>query len=609
MSKERLWKTSCQEGVTFYSLPDNPRSAVDLDIDDDVTELKFINHESHNSGFNVMFYRLADCNKIFPQIETIFIGKNVTIIEILNKTFPNVKKVISESRTFRSGNVLIRNEIDQSDRYELLNTFCKKDGEEINLKKTRTIRKNAFDGCNSANIINAEEIRICNTGAFSGYDAIDRLPIVDGARMIGPVMVSFSEIIPKETKAISSDIDFIGKSVSVSDIRIIQYIHSEKMPESVYIDDIGVIPPIHIYGALKYGVKYVNINPDNLYYKSVDGVIYSSDGTYLMKCPAGRTGILHIPDGVKTIGAQAFTGTHLNTVIISDTVTDIEEYAFSHSYIEHIVFGKNISYIGENMFTNCLKLKDIKIPSQIRKICDSAFYPISSKLAEVEFSDGIEEICSNAFRFSPGAEKCITLPPSIKKLGKLGLANVGHLTVTTHKGMLPEGLFGAINANSSESKDRAITYLTIDGHDYILPFYNAYAAEMDLYFKFLPFDPKRIWNVYQSISDNKKRISFMLFTYSTIGDENIKNNIKEELKNMQNATVKWLYKTTRYDSKNSFNEKRENFIKFLSLGVASESTLKKLIQMCDANNDTTMKAYVLDAMKRLTETKKETYQL
>ena len=598
MNNEMLWKTSCQEGVTFYSLPDNPRCAVDLDIDDNVTELKFINHENRNSGFNVMRYRLTNCDKVFPQVETIFIDKNVTIIEILNKIFPNVKTVISESKTFCSGNVLIRNDADQSGGYELLNTFCKKSGEEINLKRVKTIRKNAFDGCNSANIINTDEIRICNTGAFSGYNAIDRLPMVDGARMIGPAMVSFSSVIPKVTKAISSGIDFTGKSVSVSDIRVIQYIHSEKMPESVYIDDVGAIPPIHIYGALRFGVKYVNINPDNPYYKSVDGVIYSSDGTYLMKCPAGMTGIFRIPDGVKTIGARAFMGAHLNTVIFSDSVTDIEEYAFSHSYIEHVVFGKTTSYIGENMFTNCLKLKDIKIPSQIKKICDSAFYPISSKLTEVEFSDGIEEICSNAFRFSPGAEKCITLPSSIKKLGKLGLANVGHINVTTRKGMLPEGLFGAINASSSESKDRVITYLTIDGHEYILPFYNAHAAEMDLYFKFLPFDPKRIWNIYQFISDNKKRISFMLFTYSTIDDEEIKNNIKEELKNMQNATVKWLYKANRC-----------NLLKFLSLGVASESTLKKLIQMCDANNDITMKAYVLDAMKWLAEIKKEAYKL
>lgn len=601
MDKDKYWRTVCPDGVTFYAFPDNPRCIVDVDINDDVTTLKL------SSQFNAKYYDLTTCKKSFPQIETIVIGKNVTIVEILNETFPNVKNVISESKAFRSGNVLIRNDNDFSGGYALLNTFCKKDGEKIDLKKVEIIRKNAFVGCDSANVINTGDVRFCNVGALSGYNAIDKLPLVDGARMLGPVMTSYSPVIPAATKTINPDIDFTGKSINVFDIKIIKNIAPEKMPESVYIDSTEAISPIEIYNVLNCNLKYVSINPDNPYYKSVDGVIYSSDLSYLIKCPSGRTGTFRMPNGVKTIGARAFMNAALSTVVISDSVVNIEEYAFSGSDIERVIFGRNVSYIGENMFSNCLNLKDIKIPPQIKKICREAFYSISPN-TEIEFSEGIEEICSLAFRFNKKIGKSITLPSSIRKLEKLSLANATHVNVTTHDGMLPEGFFGAINSNRDDLKGGLFTYLTIDGQEFVIPSYNQCANEMDLYFKFLPFDPKCIWNMYKSISDTKQRVNFILSVYSDIHDEGIKNNIKTELKQMQQAIIKWLYKPERHDIC-SLEDKRKNLIKFLSLGVASVATLKKLITMCDDNDDVTMKAYALDMLNNSREKPNNTYTL
>lgn len=98
--------------------------------------------------------------KRFPQIERIYIADSVMSIRIPNKMFPNVKEIISDSKSFQSGNLLIRKALGAC----LFNTFCKKTDELIDLNGVETIADNAFDGCESSNIINAGGIKEVSFG-------------------------------------------------------------------------------------------------------------------------------------------------------------------------------------------------------------------------------------------------------------------------------------------------------------------------------------------------------------------------------------------------------------------------------------------------------------
>ena len=178
-------KRQFQEGVTFYT--DGFIGYVyDIDIDWDVTELYLSGDKAQH--YSIMKVSVSGNEKRFPQIERIYIADSVMSIQIPNKMFPNVKEIISDSKSFQSGNLLIRKALGVC----LLNTFCKKADELIDLNGVETIADNAFDGCESSNIINAGGIKEVYQNAFYGYEKISELPVVDGVRMLGNIVMDCS---------------------------------------------------------------------------------------------------------------------------------------------------------------------------------------------------------------------------------------------------------------------------------------------------------------------------------------------------------------------------------------------------------------------------------
>ena len=66
-----------------------------------------------------------------------------------------------------------------------------------------------------------------------------------------------------------------------------------------------------------------------------DGVVFSEDGTVLMKCPTSKEGTYVVPEGVREIGEQAFYGCKkINEINISSKVEKIDVGAFAFTSIE-----------------------------------------------------------------------------------------------------------------------------------------------------------------------------------------------------------------------------------------------------------------------------------
>jgi len=104
----------------------------------------------------------------------------------------------------------------------------------------------------------------------------------------------------------------------------------------------------------------INVDSDNLNYASLDGVLYSEDLTILVQYPLGLTGPFVIPNGVVTIGNDAFRGcSGLTSVTIPDSVTSIGEGAFAFSALTSVISGGNVGTIGAYAFNNCTSLTSI----------------------------------------------------------------------------------------------------------------------------------------------------------------------------------------------------------------------------------------------------------
>lgn len=126
--------TEQQPGVTVFGKMQY--RAVNIDVKPGMTEIHFL---PFKKAYYPSEYRLCNVDKTFPDVETIYIADAVACVDIPNQMFPNVKRVISDNKNFETSNVLI-NKTDKT----LLNTFCKKPGELIDLKKVKYISDKAF---------------------------------------------------------------------------------------------------------------------------------------------------------------------------------------------------------------------------------------------------------------------------------------------------------------------------------------------------------------------------------------------------------------------------------------------------------------------------------
>ena len=567
-----------QPGVTFYG---NRRlttvTILDIKVEDGVKEVFF---ESLKDCDAIEVKIQSDCR--CPSVERLYISENVRNISISNNTFPNVNRVDSDSKYFLSGNVLIEH-YDVQDIYILKNTFCKKKGENIDLKNVNRIKDYAFVNCCSGNVTNVSEQILCDYKAFYQYKGIYQLPVVDGAHMMGNIMMTVSNTIPACTTAINRYIDFSGRNVKLTNPGIVSNIYPAHMPKRIYVDNERIISPDEIYTAGNTSIENIDINPKNKYYTSIDGIVYTADKKTLIRCPVGKSGKVVIPDGVTTIGRHAFRSCKISEVVIPDSVTEIGISAFTESHIQDFTLGKGMTYIGKYMFSTCKNIKHIHIPSHIKEIMSSAFSACNAE--DIVLDEGVERIGLNAFEVSTANDTKIILPSSVKMIGDGALRNIKNVTLTNK---IPPGFFMSLDTYESG----ADIYVKIRGKQYILPSQSHFQT-IDDYVMSLPFDDQILWRQFKYITEPMERYEFIMRAYKAV-DGDIEEQSKKEMLDMLRDNQEYIinnYCKYRYNV--------EDFIFMLSLDICTKQTIEKIISFADKTEGLSLKAYALDALNRM----------
>lgn len=567
-----------QPGVTFYG---NRRlttvTILDIKVEDGVKEVFF---ESLKDCDAIEVKIQSDCR--CPSVERLYISENVRNISISNNTFPNVNRVNSDSKYFLSGNVLIEH-YDVQDIYILKNTFCKKKGENIDLKNVNRIKDYAFVNCCSGNVTNVSEQILCDYKAFYQYKGIYQLPVVDGAHMLGNIMMTASDIIPARTTSINRYIDFSGRNVKLTNPGIVSNIYPAHMPKRIYVDNERIISPDEIYTAGNTSIENIDINPKNKYYTSIDGIVYTADKKTLIRCPVGKSGKVVIPDGVTTIGRHAFRSCKISEVVIPDSVTEIGISAFTESHIQDFTLGKGMTYIGKYMFSTCKNIKHIHIPSHIKEIMSSAFSACNAE--DIVLDEGVERIGLNAFEVSTANDTKIILPSSVKMIGDGALRNIKNVTLTNK---IPPGFFMSLDTYESG----ADIYVKIRGKQYILPSQSHFQT-IDDYVMSLPFDDQILWRQFKYITEPMERYEFIMRAYKAV-DGDIEEQSKKEMLDMLRDNQEYIinnYCKYRYDV--------EDFIFMLSLDICTKQTIEKIISFADKTEGLSLKAYALYALNRM----------
>ncbi len=119
----------------------------------------------------------------------------------------------------------------------------------------------------------------------------------------------------------------------------------------------------------------INVDASNPFFSSIDGLLYSKDGSTLVKCPPAVVGKITIPSGTSTLAQFAFTFClSLNEVSLPNTLKVIEMGALSSCpLLTNIDIPNGVEKIGFGAFWSDSALVSITFPSSLMTIDDRPF--------------------------------------------------------------------------------------------------------------------------------------------------------------------------------------------------------------------------------------------
>ena len=193
----------------------------------------------------------------------------------------------------------------------------------------------------------------------------------------------------------------------------------------------------------------INVDSNNKYFTSVDGILFDKDSTRLIKYPENRDGNSYeVPNTVKTIDANAFISCkNLQTIVIADSVEKIGDSAFDGSKLKTINLGGGITNISNKPFYGAWNLTNINVITENDKYeSENGILfnkgktilikcpPVTMNGETYEIPNTVAEIGAQSFYGSQ--IKNVIIPNSVKKIGSESFFRCYNLEEVN----LPEGL-------------------------------------------------------------------------------------------------------------------------------------------------------------------------
>ena len=178
----------------------------------------------------------------------------------------------------------------------------------------------------------------------------------------------------------------------------------------------------------------LSIAEGNTHYYMDGMMIYSAGGDSLVSCHKSADSVflpntlryvngfggnsnvkyVHVPDGVTTIGNEAFNGSSLRSIDLPSHLHFIDEYAFYYCQsLTRVGMPATLDTMGDGCFHSCNHLTSIEIPNGLRTIPEAAFFMCNS-LSDITWGDAVEVIDTCALGDCSFTE--LTLPPTLKTI-------------------------------------------------------------------------------------------------------------------------------------------------------------------------------------------------
>ncbi len=171
----------------------------------------------------------------------------------------------------------------------------------------------------------------------------------------------------------------------------------------------------------------VEVDKDNLYFASVDGVLYDKDLKTLIKLPDTRSCYV-FPSTITSFLSTAFEGnSNIISIELPDAVQNIPGNAFEDcSSLKVFKIPANIVFIGMSAFMRCSAMESFHVEERNKNFSslDGVLYNFDKtilikcpeKKAKVQLAERVQEIDAYAFAWCKQLAE-VTLPESVTKIG------------------------------------------------------------------------------------------------------------------------------------------------------------------------------------------------
>ena len=210
--------------------------------------------------------------------------------------------------------------------------------------------------------IHPDTVVVCGS-AMRGCSSLRELVFPDGVVSIGSFTLSYCSSL--ETLYIPESVESIGHMAFERCDSLLNIVVSDKSP----------------------------------HFKSVDGSLFSHDGTRLIKYAAAQVvSSYSIPNGVLIIEDYAFENAkQLTEVVLSDSVEEIGHSAFIHcENLRNIQLGNSLKTIGGQAFGFCSSLTAITIPDSVEELSYNVF-SYCDNLKSVVIGSGVIQLGEEIF--------------------------------------------------------------------------------------------------------------------------------------------------------------------------------------------------------------------
>lgn len=184
------------------------------------------------------------------------------------------------------------------------------------------------------------------------------------------------------------------------------------------LERIHIPATLETLGLLVFGgydaLQEIVVAEGNANFKSVNGSLFSRDGSQLIKYAAGQTvASYRVPDGTVIIGREAFRNAkHLTEVVLPDSVEEIDHLGFLHcENLRSIHLGNGLKKIGGQAFGYCKSLTQITIPDSVEEISYSVFSGCA-KLESVVVGSGVVSMNEEVFEACDALREIIFRDPT-----------------------------------------------------------------------------------------------------------------------------------------------------------------------------------------------------